>query len=763
VKKFSTISLFVILLQITINGQNVSPWRLNESQITINTPTIEEVGRVAGILQSANRTGYNISYEEGQGFVRCYTIPSELDYLVNEGLNINVEIPDLNEWSASFGTRGVPGGYYTFAELNEIADSLATNFPSICTKHFIGNSSYSDPMYVLKISDNSGVDENEPELMFDGGIHGDEIGGPENLIRFARDLCLDYGNDPEITDAVNNSEIWILYCVNPYGRNYMTRYNANGIDVNRDFGYMWDGEGGSVAPFSQPETRLIRNLLLSHRFVIHISYHSGTEFISYPWSYRADLCPDDPNHTYLAQQYASNSGYTNIPYGPGNTGMYPINGASKDYGYGGPGSISWSVEISLSKQPPSSQITSYYLKNKESMLTMISKAYMQGINGVITDAETGKPVSAIVTVGNFFPLITDTITGDFHKFLVPGTYNVTVKANGYITQTITGVNINNGLQTELNVQMIKGGGYFGQSVITCYIPNDNPNDEGNTPAIAGKPDSVAYSIGRNGGVIIDMGTSVLNRMGNDIKVYENDLSPEGYKVFAANTADGPWLLLGQATGTASFDLSNTFLNKTQFIKVLDDGDGSSQIPDAGFDLDAIENLHPDTLTVGWISGIVYDSQEPPQILPGASFYINDNLIIADENGSFSAVSTPGEVIITAFAPPFYNDTDTVLVTLGDTLSHDMHLIVTESVKNHNFNRLFTLSPVPAGHFLTINGPDGNYFAQIYNSKGDYICSKEIEISAHACKMNISELTAGLYIIVLRNDKMSASLKFIKRN
>ncbi len=46
----------------------------------------------------------------------------------------------------------------------------------------------------------------------------------------------------------------------------ITRYNANGVDLNRDYGYMWGGEGGSPGPFSQPETQAIREHVLENNF-----------------------------------------------------------------------------------------------------------------------------------------------------------------------------------------------------------------------------------------------------------------------------------------------------------------------------------------------------------------------------------------------------------------------------------------------------------------------------------------------------------------
>jgi hypothetical protein len=54
---------------------------------------------------------------------------------------------------------------------------------STCKKTIPGTSVEGREIYFLKISDNVATDENEAEVALDGGIHGDEPGGPENLIR----------------------------------------------------------------------------------------------------------------------------------------------------------------------------------------------------------------------------------------------------------------------------------------------------------------------------------------------------------------------------------------------------------------------------------------------------------------------------------------------------------------------------------------------------------------------------------------------------
>ena len=131
----------------------------------------------------------SLNSDINSSFAYAYLVPAELEQVKQAGLSYEVLKPNLNDWSASFGAALVPPGYYTFSQIKNIADSLATHFPSICKKVVFGVNQQMQELAALKISDNVMTDEAEPEIMLDGGIHGDEVGGSQNMIQLARDLC----------------------------------------------------------------------------------------------------------------------------------------------------------------------------------------------------------------------------------------------------------------------------------------------------------------------------------------------------------------------------------------------------------------------------------------------------------------------------------------------------------------------------------------------------------------------------------------------
>lgn len=573
----------VILFLLIISVSSVFAWRDNEMEIRVFYNNDYELKKIIDLQPEGD------IYPNGEALI--YLIQSEFAALKATGLKYRIEKEDVktyaeNFWASMDNTREA---YHTYADIVALADSLVTAFPNICEKHLFGTSVQGRELGALKISDNVTLDENEAEVMFDGGIHGDEIGAAENCIRFARDICREYGIDPDITDLIDNREIWIFYMVNPDGRVADSRTNANGVDLNRDSGYMWDSWGGSTGAFSQPESKALRDCHYNRQFVVHTTYHSGTEYISCPWSYRADQCPDLSHILQLAGEYSSSSGYANMEYGQGCTGMYPINGSTKDTNYGMMGAISWSMEISYDKDPPTSQIMMFYNYNRPAMLSMIEHSGY-GLEGVVSNANTGEIVTANVFINDYFPCYTDPVVGDYHKYVLPGTYDITVVANGYETQTITGISVVSGNATVTNFQLQPLDGQFVYKISASRIPGNNTVDEGDTSGVIGAPDNRNYSIGKDGWIIVDMQYPILDGAGNDLIVYEGDTSAEGYSVYGGETIDGSWFSLGDGNGTTEFDLADGNLIEAQFIKIVDDGDGAAIAANAGFDLDAVEAI-----------------------------------------------------------------------------------------------------------------------------------------------------------------------------
>ena len=573
-------AFFLMLMFMAISAYPQKGWRDRESEVKVK---INDHGE-ARILYNLHLTG---DFHQSEGYAVLYVIPEEFDRLKETGLQVEVLKDDLNEYFKDFWSDRAEQ-YHSYVQIIALMDSLATAFPGICKKTVFGLTPQGRQLACLKISDNVTLDENEPEVLFDAGIHGDEIGGPENLIRFARHLCTSYESDPEISDLVNSREITIYPMVNPDGRVNMSRYNSNFVDCNRDWGYMWDGEGNSPSAFSQPETRTVRNCLNNHRFVIHVTYHSGEEAVLYPWCYREVNTPDYIALNQLASIYSYSSDYTNLEYRQ-SYADYPTNGETIDYSYGACGTEALTMEISNSKQPPASQIQNYYQKNVPAMLSMIKNAGF-GVEGTVTDISTGLPVEAAILINNFFPVYTDSVVGDYHKYLTPGMYSMMVVANNYLTKVINNVVVNGESSTVINVEMQPATGHYATKVAAVAIPGNNFADEANTPGVIGMPDSINYSTGRNGWIIVDMQDPVTDIPGDDFIVYQGDTEPEGFNCFAGQTIDGPWIFLGSGTGTTAFDLESTGWSAIRFIKIQDDGDGLPNVADAGFDLDAIGSI-----------------------------------------------------------------------------------------------------------------------------------------------------------------------------
>ncbi len=330
-------------------------------------------------------------------------------------------------------------GYYTISQYQQFMQDTAAQFPQICALTQIGNSVQGRPLYFLKITDNPARAEAEPEFKFISSIHGDEVVGYDMCIRLIQLLTSAYGTDQRITELVDNTEIWICPMMNPDGFVLGNRFNANWVDLNRNFPLPF---GGNQHPDGFPwaqENVAMMEFCQERNFVLSANFHGGALVANYPWDHTYNLAPDNNLLIQAALAYSSHNpsmyNSTEFPQGITNgADWYVITGSMQDWNYGETDCMDITMEIGNNKWPPSFQLPTYWEENKEAMLAFMEFAH-SGIHGLVT-SEAGTPLDATISVqGNSKVMHTDPEGGDYHRLLLPGTYTVTASAAGYQSRT----------------------------------------------------------------------------------------------------------------------------------------------------------------------------------------------------------------------------------------------------------------------------------------------------------------------------------------
>ena len=105
------------------------------------------------------------------------------------------------------------------------------------------------------------------------------------------------------------------------------------------------------------------------------------------------------------------------------------------------------------KWPPPDSLPGLWDDNREAMLAYMDQCH-RGIRGLVTDATTGQPLPATVSVVEIGKdVYTDPDVGDYHRMLLPGTYTVQFSAEEYLSQTFYDVQVVADSATRLDVQL----------------------------------------------------------------------------------------------------------------------------------------------------------------------------------------------------------------------------------------------------------------------------------------------------------------------
>jgi hypothetical protein len=357
--------------------------------------------------------------------------------------------------------------YPTFLQYDSIMRSFSILYPTLCHLDTIGTSINGKYIFALKISDNAGTDENEPEVFYSSTMHGDEIAGYVLMLRLSEYLLKNYSLDTRVKNMVDNLEIWINPLANPDGTygsgntiTYPVRENANGYDLNRNFPDPFI-TGATI----QKETLDMMKFLRKHHFVISANFHSGAEVINYPWDrwlskFHADdswfntisRAYADTIHTYSGPAYFSDldNGVTRGAV------WYVVYGGRQDFVTSELQGREVTIEIDQSIPTPAAQLELLWQYNWRSLLGYLENA-LYGIHGLVKDAHTASPVAARVFITGHDKdsshVYADSISGHFIRLLSPGTWTLKFSASGYRDTTINNILVVAGQKTDLIVEM----------------------------------------------------------------------------------------------------------------------------------------------------------------------------------------------------------------------------------------------------------------------------------------------------------------------
>ncbi len=343
----------------------------------------------------------------------------ELEELRSAGFSVEVVHRDLAqfyaqrlqpvEFDASPTARtGLPlgsmGGYLTYDEINALLDTWRQQYPNLITaRQSIGKSVEGRDQWIVKVSANADADEAEPEIFWETLIHAREPGGMMSAMRTVEYLLSNYGTDPEVTDLLDNRELWYLPVMNVDGYEYnrqtnpgggglwrknrqLVAANTYGVDLNRNFGYQWgyDNRGSSGTPtsetyrgpsaFSEPEARNVRDFITARTPLGMTSgwdLHAFGQLCMWPWGYSAALSPRHLAYQEMTREMTRES---RSVIGTIFAALYAINGGAADWFEGGQGLWGWLPEIGEDFWPITSRILALAEENVHMLVTSIKYA-----------------------------------------------------------------------------------------------------------------------------------------------------------------------------------------------------------------------------------------------------------------------------------------------------------------------------------------------------------------------------------------------------
>lgn len=165
-------------------------------------------------------------------------------------------------------------------------------------------------------------------ILFTGGVHGTEHSGSQTMLSWI------YHLDAYGYQIPSDRKVVVVPSVNPDGLASSSRYNANNVNIGRNFpSANWESDvdlgggetmigGGGSEPLSEPESRALANLTTRLQPRLEVSFHAQGSLVG------ANQYGDS---TAIANLYSSTVGYTSMVGVAEETMGYSITGEFEEW------------------------------------------------------------------------------------------------------------------------------------------------------------------------------------------------------------------------------------------------------------------------------------------------------------------------------------------------------------------------------------------------------------------------------------------------
>jgi len=380
-------------------------------------------------------------------------------------------------WRPAAAGAGPDPRYWRLADVEAAFAAWAAEYPDIFHAAQLGLTGEGRAIPLARVSDHAAAVEAEPRLVFHAAQHANECNGTGAIMRTIEALLAGYGRDPAVTARVDGLDLIFVPILNVDGHvhvfgegvgwpdwrktlrdndgNGEVDFPGDGVDLNRNWDWYWD-EYSEVDPASQkyrgpwpwsePETAALRDFVLAERPLVVVDYHSPvtiayTSVVFWPWlsTHGGGMSPDADVARDVADAWA---GATLDENGGPYHDLFGYDTLPKEqcWIYGHTGILTYVMEISDRCWWTGAVVDTIAARVARGSTTLMDRAlHGPGIAGTVTDAATGAPLAAEVTLAELHspdvgPRLCDARVGTYQRLTEATTYTVQVSCAGHLPQ-----------------------------------------------------------------------------------------------------------------------------------------------------------------------------------------------------------------------------------------------------------------------------------------------------------------------------------------